>query len=77
MGSPTGEIQVELEGDEIVVTQRGTRYLLAYRKSVDRPQLVMTRSWMGPTATAPGINEFRAQAFQAAVNKARELGWIV
>ena len=34
MGSPTGEIQVELEGDEIVVTKRGTRYLLAYRKSV-------------------------------------------
>ena len=54
MGSPTGEIQVELEGDEIVVTQRGTRYLLAYRKSVDRPQLVMTRSWMGANCHRAG-----------------------
>ena len=71
-----GDLQVDVEDDEIVVTKPGTRYLLAYRRSNDQPRLVMTRSWMGPTTTAPGINEFRAQAFQAAVNKARELGWI-
>jgi hypothetical protein len=77
MGSPTGEMRVELEGDEIVVTKQGTRYLIAYRKSIDRPQLVITRSWMEPTTTAAGINEFRTQAWQAANSKARELGWIV
>ena len=27
--------------------------------------------------TSPAISEFRAHAFQAAVSKARELGWIV
>jgi hypothetical protein len=70
------DLKVEIEDDEIVVTKRGTRYLLAYRKSIDQPRLVMTRSWMGPTITAPGISEFRAKAFQAAVSKARELGWI-
>jgi hypothetical protein len=81
---PTGmdeaaTLHVEIEDDEIVVTKRGTRLLVAYRKSVDqpRPRLVITRCWMGPTTTAPGINEFRAQAWQAAVAKARELGWIV
>ena len=73
-----GDLQVDVEDDEIVVTTPGTRYLLAYRRSIDQPRLVMTRSWMGPTTTcAPGINEFRAQAFQAAVNKAGELGWIM
>jgi hypothetical protein len=30
-----------------------------------------------PTVTSPEISEFRAHAFQAAVSKACELGWIV
>ena len=37
----------------------------------------MTRSWENPTIMSPGINEFRAHAFQAATKKARDLGWIV
>jgi hypothetical protein len=76
MGEASAELHVEIEDDEIVVTKPGTRYLLAYRKLIDQPRLVLTRSWMGPTITAPGISEFRAKAFQAAVQKARELGWI-
>jgi hypothetical protein len=76
MGEASAELHVEIEEDEIVVTKPGTRYLLAYRKLIDQPRLVLTRSWMGPTITAPGIREFRAKAFQAAVQKARELGWI-
>jgi len=32
---------------------------------------------MEPTTASPEINEFRAHAFQAAVSKARELGWIL
>ena len=47
------------------------------RKASDRPNLVLTRSWEKPTVTSPEISEFRAHAFQAAVSKARELGWIV
>jgi hypothetical protein len=35
------------------------------------------RSWVDPHITSPAISEFRAHAFQAAVSKARELGWIV
>jgi hypothetical protein len=76
MEKRASDLQVDVEDDEIVVTKPGARYLLAYRKSMDQPRLVMTRSWMGPTITAPGISEFRAKAFQAAVQKARELGWI-
>ena len=50
--------------------------MTAYRKAADRPNLVLTRSWVEPTVSSPEISEFRAEAFQAAVAKARELGWI-
>src|SRR4029078_4953461 len=41
------------------------------------PTLVLTLSWVEPTVSSPEITEFRAHAFQAAVSKAREFGWIV
>jgi hypothetical protein len=71
------ELVVVLDGDEIVVTKPGTLLLLAYRKSVDEPRLVVTRSSVTRTPSTIAITEFRAQAIQAAVAKARELGWIV
>jgi hypothetical protein len=70
-------LKVEFDGDEIVVTKPGTDFLLAYRKRPDSLQLVLTRSWEKPTVMSPEISEFRAHAFQAAVSKARDLGWIV
>ena len=71
------DIEVTVEDDEIVVTKRGTAFLLAYRKSAEEPRLVLTRSWMSPNIFTPAIREFRAEAFAAANAKARELGWIV
>jgi hypothetical protein len=68
----TTNIQVGVEGDEIVVI--GTAFLLAYRKSSELPHLVVTRSRVAATASA--MIAFRAQAFEAANIKARELGWI-
>jgi hypothetical protein len=71
------DVQAKLEGDEIVVTRSGTDFLVAYRKTSDRPNLVLSRSWLPPTEATAFTNQFRAAAFQAAVSKARELGWIV
>jgi hypothetical protein len=71
------DLKVKFDGQEIIVTKPGTDFMLAYRKRSDSPNLVLTRSWEKPTVTSPEISEFRAQAFQAAVAKARELGWIV
>ena len=51
--------------------------MTAYRKRPDSPTLNLTRSWVDPHTTSPAIAEFRAQAYQAAVSKARVLGWIV
>jgi hypothetical protein len=71
------DIEVKFDGEEIIVTKRGTDFMLAYRNRSDRPNLVLTRSWVDPHTTSPAVSEFRAHAFQAAVSKARELGWIV
>jgi hypothetical protein len=70
------DLNVELVGDEIVVTRPRSTFLLAYRKLSDEPRLVMTRSSMGK-ASPSAMHSFRALAFQAAVAKARELGWVV
>jgi hypothetical protein len=48
--------------------------MAAYQKAGAGPNLRLTPSWIDPLS---GITEFRAHAFQAAVSKARELGWIV
>ena len=71
------ELHVELLGDEIVVTRPGTAFMTAYRKWPDSATLSLARSLVDPHTTSPAIAEFHAHAFQAAVSKARELGWIV
>ena len=71
------DLHVELLGAEIVVTRPGTAFMTAYRKWPDSPTLSLTRSWVDPHTTSPAVSEFRAAAFQVAVRKARELGWIV
>lgn len=73
----SGCLQIDLEGDEIVVRKPGTSLMLAYSKSVEFPRLALTRSWIKPTTPSPAVSEFRIEAFQAAVSKARELGWII
>jgi hypothetical protein len=71
------QISVEVQGASIIVTKPGTDFTLIYEKHPAAPVLVLTHSWVSPTTTSPAVSEFRARAFQAAVAKARELGWIV
>ena len=70
------DLEVKFDGTEIIVTKPGTDFTLAYQKRPDSPMLKLTRSWVDPHIMSPAISEFRTQAFQAAVSKARELGWI-
>jgi hypothetical protein len=65
-----GSIHVEVSGDEMIVTQRGSKFRVVYRKSDDQPQLVVK-------GTPHGNYNFLARAWQAANDEARELGWIV
>ena len=71
------DLHAKFDGHEIIVTRPGTDMMTAYRKRPDSPNLALTRSWLDLTTTSPAVSEFRAEAFQAAVAKARELGWIV
>ena len=63
------DLHVEILGDEIVVRTLG--FYAAYTKSSDAPQLILKRR------TETNDHELLAQAWQAANDKARELGWIV
>ena len=66
-------LHVEVRGDEIIVTQSGSKfravYHSVYHKPEDQPQLIVK-------GTAHGNYDFLAQAWQAANDKARDLGWI-
>jgi hypothetical protein len=53
-----------------------TNDTITYRKSEEAPHLELAHSWIALGVTTPEISEFRTQAFQAAQDKARELGWI-
>jgi predicted nuclease of predicted toxin-antitoxin system len=61
---------VVVKGDEIVVTS-DTGFRATYCRRPNRPQLIIRRR------TDTDDNEVLAQAWQAANDKARELGWIV
>ena len=71
------ELSVEVDGADITVTMPGTKFSVTYQKREDSPTIVLTHTWLAPSITTPAVSDFRARAFQAAVNKARELGWIV
>ena len=55
----------------LVVTEERSAFFAMYEMRTDRPELVLVRR--APTAD----HELLAASFQAAVSKARELGWIV
>jgi hypothetical protein len=79
MGSKTGNdltVLVVLEADTIVVTVPGTSYLVSYRELHDTPWLVASDVRDDPDSPISKYT-FRARAWTAANDKARELGWIV
>jgi hypothetical protein len=69
-------LQVKLVDGQITVTRPATNDTITYRKAQESPLLELAHSWIAVGVTTPEISEFRTQAFQAAVDKARELGWI-
>jgi hypothetical protein len=74
----TDNLQVEVVRDGIVVTIPGTHFKVVYQKCFEAPGLVATSGWTPDDHDAPITpNEFRALAWRAANDKARELGWVV
>ncbi len=70
-------LSVEVRGDLIIVTLPGTAFSATYQRQIGQPSLVLSAATTDPQADRQTIYQFRADAFTAAINKARELGWIV
>jgi hypothetical protein len=69
-------LRVVLEANTTVVTILGTHYSITYRKLHDSPWLIA--SDIRDDQNSPITKwTFRATAWTAANDKARELGWIV
>ena len=68
-------IHVALVDDAIIVTMPGTRYSITYRKGAE-PWLLASDGY-DDSDFPSRKHTFRARAWTAANDKARELGWIV
>ena len=62
------EFQIEVQGPNLIVSANG--FCAVYYKSTDQPQLILR------LRTKTEDYELLAQAWQAASDRARELGWI-
>jgi hypothetical protein len=63
--------EVGVQDDLIIVRDPATRFYAIYSKASDQPQLILKRR--RPTKD----HALLTSAWQAAVDKAREIGWIV
>jgi hypothetical protein len=71
------EINVDVQGGEIIVTMPFSRYGVTYYKPAKSPQLLAKRiSTEDDPFASMTASEFLALAWRAANDKARELGWI-
>jgi hypothetical protein len=68
---------VELQEGEILVSLPGTGLSARYHKPDGQPILRLVIATVDPHADRHTTFIFRAKAFAAATNKARELGWFV
>jgi hypothetical protein len=67
-----GELKVDAEGQNIVGTMSGSSFQTTYVKS----RLTQTEYMNDDTAATITRREFEAMAWEAALAKAREFGWI-
>jgi hypothetical protein len=72
------DLQVEVQGDDIIVTMQGTSFRVVYRRPHLDPGLVAKLDYFPEEQKGPITHaEFFASAQKLAADKARELGWIV
>jgi hypothetical protein len=69
-------VKVEVQGADISVAMRGTCFRVKYRKQ-EAPWLIAQEYGPDDPGATITLSEFRALAWAAANDKARELGWLV
>ena len=67
-------LRVEVQNSYILVAMRGTCFRAKYRKQ-DAPWLAIDE-WVEDLEAPITFREFRALAWEAANEKARDLGWV-
>jgi len=71
------QLELHVHHRQVIVSMPGTCFKMTYQASSDVPRLVELPFWTHDDGTAPiSLTEFRWRAWQAAFEKARELGWI-
>ena len=71
VGKNSTHFIIEVHGDDLVVSLLNGKFKATYYKPAGRPNLILRER------TKTDDEALVAEAFQAAVAKARELGWIV
>ena len=71
------QLHIEVQDRQIVVTLPHTGYCASYHKAANLPQVVRSACMTDLSNEPISKEEFFAIAWDAANEKARELGWIV
>jgi hypothetical protein len=75
---PMTELEVHVVDQDIIVNLPGTRCTITFQLAPDSPSLIEKPEWTrGDEQAAITLPVFRARAWVAASDRARELGWIV
>ena len=71
------DLHVEVQGDYIIITLPGTKFMVTYYKLDNPPELQAKSDWTDDPDASVTLGAFRARAWIAAHDKARELAWTV
>jgi hypothetical protein len=74
--SPSRPLETHAMDGRIIVSMAGTSFRAAYFRSVTEPGLTRCEFLEVDRAASMSREEFEALAWEAALAKARELGWI-
>lgn len=79
-GTPPGvlipEVHIEVEGERLTATMPGTTFTVDFFRQPDRQGIVQSELSENDSATQISCHDFEELAWEAANQKARELGWI-
>ena len=70
-------VVVKVEGDDLIVLLPGTDYVATFYRATPGELLAKSRAGHEVSDSPMTCAEFQGRAWQAANDKARELGWIV
>jgi hypothetical protein len=70
------DLHVEVQGGDIIVTLPGASFMVTYFKPAGTSHLIARPNWTNDPNAAIELGAFLEQAWTAANDKARELGWI-